>query len=133
MVTEVFPGIDGMIRSVKVRITNNGKPSEFIRPIQRLYMQEATREIGDELLAKKSSNDEMMTNDQSTVTAEGHFINGSERSDAVGRSGSDDVMVKMDDTTSTRATRSGRMIRKPSRFGYISLILRYQRWEDVGI
>ncbi len=43
-IVKVYPGKDGVVRSVRIRVAKNGKVSEVDRPIQRLYMLETSSE-----------------------------------------------------------------------------------------
>lgn len=129
-VVEVFPGKDGVVRSVKLRIAKNGKFSEIDRPIQRLYMLETSiedfedwvSEKGVELVTKKGNqNDSEVVHEEISKSIDETLeseIGVVLSADDENTNGSVAVQQKIQKSTDgIKMTRSGRKVSKPERYG----------------
>lgn len=106
-VIQTFPSRDGVVRSVKIRITKGDKQSEINRPIQQLYMLETSAEDIKEMVGKDNMIDRTENSAQNTME---------------GRNETADIEDMESQATAAveeaKVTRSGRKIRKPDRFAF---------------
>ncbi len=110
-VMEVYPGIDGVVRSVKVKVVKGNKISILTRPTKRLYLLEASAvDAHDIVKSAEISSDETTMEDnisENKRTSTDQEIIGVQ--DQV-----EDILVN----SSSKVTRSGRKVKIPDRLVY---------------
>lgn len=136
-VTQTFPGSDGVVRSVKVRVVKGGKRAEFERPIQRLYMLESTIEDIKDIALPDKMTEQGKNLKGKPIEYGGEGKNITRSGQTVQQSSTEDIRdltspIKITDQRDEekpieykakkdeekKITRSGRTVQQPKRFGF---------------